>query len=189
MKPVYKEYFKKVSLIWLACLVLFVFAYMLILAPQNKTAKQIKKKLAEKESTYNSAFKSIQLETKLKLDKQIKNIQNDLDDFVVDSEYSANLPFDITRIANEKQIEMVSIKTQGDSSKIELPDCDYIYENSMDIDFAASFNQFATFLNALERHRPVIFVNECTIERSKNDNSGHLVDMNLSVFVRNPQDT
>ena len=168
---------------------LFVFAYMLILAPQNKTAKQVKKKLVEKEQKYNFALQSIQPKTKLKLNKQIKDLQDDLANFVVDLEYSANLPFYITRIANEKQIAMVSIKTQDDGGETKLPDCDYIYENRINIDFAANFNQFAIFLNALERYRPVIFVDECTIERSKQDNSGHLVDMNLSVFVREPQDT
>ena len=168
---------------------LFVFAYMLILAPQNKTAKQVKKKLVEKEQKYNFALQSIQPKTKLKLNKQIKDLQDDLANFVVDLEYSANLPFYITRIANEKQIAMVSIKNQSHGGKTKLSDCDYIHENYINIDFSANFNQFATFLNALERHRPVIFVDECSIERSDEGDSAHSVDMSLSVFVREPQDT
>jgi len=187
MKPVYKEYLGKVGLIWIAFSVLFVFAYMLVLAPQNRVAKQVKEQLAKKDQEYKFALKAIQPETKLKLNKQIKDLQNDLENFAVDLEYSANLPFDITRIANKKQIAMVSIKTLGDNNKTKLPDCDYIYENRINIDFAANFNQFATFLNALERYRPVIFVDECTIERSKEGNSEHSVDMSLSVFVRKPQ--
>jgi len=70
-----------------------------------------------------------------------------------------------------------------------MPDCDYIYENYIDISFNAGFSQFAALLNALERHWPVVFVDKFTITRSRQDNLERPVTMNLTVFVKKKQET
>jgi len=100
MKPIHKKYLTTVSLIWSALAVLFIIAYLLLLAPQRKTKKQIEQQLAEKEKIYNSAREMAQEETKIKLNEQIKSLQNTLKDFVIDFEYSTNLTFDISQIEN-----------------------------------------------------------------------------------------
>ena len=44
-------------------------------------------------------------------------------------------------------------------------------------------DKFAAFLNALERSRPVIFIDKFQIIRSRDSNSNHTVDMKLAVLV------
>jgi len=191
MKPIHKKYLTTVSLIWSALAVLFIIAYLLLLAPQRKTKKQIEQQLAEKEKIYNSAREMAQEETKIKLNEQVKSLQNTLKDFVIDFEDSANLTFDISQIANEKNVDSLSIKTRDkqkhrDTTKSTL---EYIQENHTDISFTASFNQFAALLNALERHRrPVIFVDNFSIMHSRKNITGNEAAMNISFFVKKRRD-
>ncbi len=191
MKPIHKKYLTTVSLIWSVFVVLFIIAYLFLLTPQRKTKKQIEQQLAEKEKIYNSAREMAQEETKIKLNEQVKSLQNTLKDFVIDFEDSANLTFDISQIANEKNVDSLSIKTRDkqkhrDTTKSTL---EYIQENHTDISFTASFNQFAALLNALERHRrPVIFVDNFSIMHSRKNITGNEAAMNISFFVKKRRD-
>ncbi len=184
---IYRKYFTTAALIWAGCFILFLFVYMIVLAPQKKTRKQIENQLAGKKQIYNSALKATQEETKIWLNEQIENLRNKLNGFVIDFEDSANLTFDISQIASEKKLDSFSIK--GKDAGENSTDFKYLSENHIDVGFTAAFNQFATFLNALERHWPVIFVDSFKITRSKRGDPGHKVNMSLAVFVRKRQDS
>jgi hypothetical protein len=189
MKPIYKKYVTKAALIWAGCFILFFFIYILILAPQGKNKKQIKKQLAEKEQIYHLAQKAAQEETKIQLNEQLKHLQEKFKDFVINFEDLANLTFDISQIAKEKRLASFSIKGVESRGGSLIFDGKYLTESHFAVSFTGNFNQFATFLNALERHRPVVFVDRLRIIHSKLENSDHKVDMDLAVFVRKQQDS
>ena len=190
MKSVYGKYFTKVALIWTGRFILFFFAYMLMLAPQKNSKEQLKKQLEEKKQMYNSALKATQKETKAQLDEQLEHLRNRLKNFAIDFEDSADLTFDISQIANGKEVTSFSIETKKDSGRETAKSDKYISESHIDISFStADFNQFAALLNTLERHRPVIFVDKFAITRSDKGSSEHQVKMNLAVFVRKIQDS
>ncbi len=191
MKPIHKKYLTTVSLIWSAFAVLFITAYLFLLAPQKKVKKQIEQQLMEKEKIYNSVREIAQTETRIKLNEQVKALQSTLKDFVIDFEDSTDLTFDISQIANEKNVGSLSIKTRDkqnhrDSTQSTL---EYIQENRKDISFTSSFNQFATLLNALERHRrPAIFVDNFSIMHSRKNITSNEAAMNISFFVKKRRD-
>jgi len=189
MNPTYKKYFTKVSLGWAGCFVVFFFVHTLVLSPQGTSKKQVEKQLAEKKQMYESAQKASQEESKLRLKEQVKKLRNDLKDFVIDFEDSANLTFDISQIASEKQIGSFSIKGKDTRVGSATLKSNYLSENQIRVSFTAGFNQFATFLNSLERHRPVVFVDKFAITRSQREGLDPKVDMDLSVFIRKRQDS
>ena len=189
MKSIYKKHLTTVALVWAGCFVLFLFAYMLVLGPQKKNKKEINKEVSKKKQMYNFALKATRAETKLKLNEQIERLQSSLREFVINSEDSANLVFDISQIASDKEVGSFSIGAKDNLRNSEIPNCKHIFENRIGISFTAGFNQFATLLNALERHRPVVFVDNFSITRSDKDDSGHQVNMDLAVFVRKRQDS
>ena len=115
-------------------------------------------------------------------------MRNRLNDFVTDFDDSANLTLDISQIASKKELGSFRIKTKEKRGGSAIPNRNYICEDNIDIGFTAGFNQFAAFLNTLERHRPVVFVDKFTITRSKENNSAHKVNMNLVVFVGKRQE-
>lgn len=183
----HKKYLTTAGLIWAACFVMFLLAYMLVLGPQKNYKKRIENKLAERKQVYESALRVAQKETKIRLNEQIERLQSRLKDFVIDFEDSGNLTFDISQIANEKKVASFSSKVKKSGRLSTIPDYKYIYENHFVVSFIGGFNQFATFLNALERHRPVIFVDKFTITRSGQDNSVYQVSLNVAALVKKQQ--
>ncbi len=186
----HRKYLTTAGLIWAACFVVFLLAYMLVLGPQKNYKNRIENDLAEKKQVYESARRAARKETKIRLNEQIERLQSRLKDFVIDFEDSANLTFDISQIANEKKVASFSSKVKKSQSHrlSTMPDYKYIYENHIVINFTGDFNQFATFLNALERHRPVIFVDKFAITRSGQDDSVYQVSLNVAALVKKQQD-
>lgn len=185
---IYRKYLTRTAIAWAACLVLFILVYILVLGPQNSSRKRLKSTLAEKKQLYEFAQRATQEQTKIRLNEQIEGLGDILKDFVVDFEDSANLTFDIGRIAKEEDVSSFSIKNNNKQGISEIPDCNSICENHIDISFIAGFNQFATFVNALERHQPVLFVNEFTISRSKKGESTYQVTLDVAAFVKKQQE-
>ena len=178
------------ALIWSGCFVLLFIMHMMLLSPQKSIKEELEKQLAEKEQLYNSAFRMSQEEMKAQLKNETKKLQDELGNFVIDFEDSANLTFDISRIANERKVGSFSIKTKDGRGGSTLSDCEQLNEDEIEIRFTTNnFNQFATFLNALERHQPVIFVDKFTMSRSNQSDEGHKVSMNLSAFVKKRRDS
>ena len=188
MKPVYKKYCKKIALFWAGSFMLLLLVYMLITAPQKKRRELLEQQLAQKQQLYNSVLLASQEKMRSRLNAEIERLQNSLTSFVIDPENAANITFDISQIASEKKVNSFSIKPKQKNRNLTMPNCNYITENYIDISFTGSFRQFATFLNALERHQPVIFVDDFTITRSNKNDSAHQINMSLAFFVKKQQE-
>jgi Tfp pilus assembly protein PilO len=184
----YKIYLTKAAIMWAACLVLFVFAYMFVLGPQKDSRRNLENEITEKKQQYEMAQIAAREQTKAQLNKEIEGMRSTLKDFVVDLKDSANLTFDIGQIANDEKVSSFSIKNKNKQGLSDIPDCNCISESHIDIGFIAGFNQFATFVNALERHQPVLFVNEFSIARSNKDNSAYQVTLDVAAFVKKQHD-
>jgi hypothetical protein len=160
---------------------------MIVMVPQREYEKQVGQQLAEKKQMYEAVLKINQQETQVQLNKQMEQWRDKLKDFVAAPEDLAGLTFDIGQIANDTKVDSFSVKSQGNRESQDMSDGQYICENQMNVNFKADFNKFAAFLNAMERHRPVIFVDRFRITHADQDDSVSQVSMDLSVFVKKQQ--
>ena len=181
---IYKKYLIRTAIAWAVCLVLFILAYIFILGPQKSNRRNLDSTLAEKKELYELAQRATKEETKTRLNEQIEALRETIKKFVVNPEASADLTFDIKRIADKENISSFSIKNDDKQGIAEIPDCNNICENHIDISCTAGFNQFATFVNALERYQPVLFVNEFTISRSNKGEPTYQISLDIAAFVR-----
>jgi len=184
MKDIFKKYFTAVALIWICCFVVLFIVYILALSPQRKSQVRIEQDLLETRLLYESIHQATTTQAKSKLISQIEQLRNNLGDFVIDYENLANLTFDISRMATEQKLASFSIKTRNDFSGAASSGDKHLRQDRIELQFAAGFNQFARFLSALERHRPVVFVDDFSITRSSRGHGRHQVSMNLGVFVK-----
>ena len=184
----YRKYLMRAAIVWAVCMMLLLVAYLILLRPQIRSTRNLQNKLTEKKQLYQSAQKATDEQTKIRLNEEIESLQDKLKAFVIDQEDSANLTFDIGQIANKEKVSSFSIKSKGKRRTSAIPDSNSINENHIDISFSAGFNQFATFVNALERHRPVLFVNEFSMARSNKDDSAYQVTLDVAAFVKKQQD-
>lgn len=188
MNPIYKKYTTMVALFWVACLLVLLVAYVLALKPQRQVRRDIEDKLAMQKEMLEGALEASNPQTKERFAREVQEYRAKLRDFVTDSDGAANMTFDISRIANEEKVSAFSIKMIGGAQLDSVAQCEYIGENRMEVSFEGNFNQFARFVNALERHRPVVFVDSFSIGRSNFGTGGNHITMSLSVFVEKKQD-
>jgi Tfp pilus assembly protein PilO len=185
----HKKYLTKAAIVWAACLVLFLLGYLVVLRPQNLKRKHLDGILTEKKQSFEAAQIAAQESTQTQLREQIRQLQERLHDFVIDFEDSANLTFDIGQIATEKNVASFSVKSKTSRAVPATAELKHLSEDHIDISFIAGFHQFATFVNSLERHRPVLFVNEFTITKSNKNSSVYEVTLDVAAFVKKQQDT
>ncbi|MHC4573771.1 MAG: GspMb/PilO family protein [Planctomycetota bacterium] len=189
MKVNYGKYFKTTALVWVCSAALFFLVYSFAFVPQKKLRGHIEKRLLETKQDYEFALKAAEEKTRIQLEEHIDHLRHSLNDFVIDSRDSASLTLDISRIASEKELASFTIGRRGERRDSEIPGCEQIYENRINVSFTAGFNQFACFLNALERNQPVVFIDEFSITRSRKGGSSHKVDMGLAFLVRKTRDS
>ena len=185
---IHKNYLMVAGAIWAASFAASLLAYLLVLVPQKDYIEHIENKLTEQKQVFESAQRAAREETRVQASEHIERLQSRLKDFVIDFEDSANLTFDISQIANDEKVSSFSIKTKDSRGLSTLPDCSYICENHIEISFTGGFKQFATFLNALERHRPVLFIDKFTITHSRLEDAGYRVGLDVTFLVGKPQE-
>ena len=185
----YKKYLMTSGIIWAACLVLFVLIYFLSLGPQNRAKKRLESELNQKKQKYEFAQNASKEETKIRLYEQIEDLSNKLDIFVIDYEESANLSFDISQIASDKKVSSLIVENDNKKTASAVSDSNNIFESYISVKFVGGFKQFAAFLNALERNKPVLFVKEFTISPANQNVSAYQVKLDVAAFVRKRQDT
>jgi len=173
--------------VWGCSIILALVINMIVIAPQNQCKEQVRKQLAEKKQTYNAIVKMSQEKTRIRLNKKMEQWRDGLKDYVASTEDLAGLTFDIGQIAKDIQIDSFSINHTNASRNQSDADNKYVSERQMNVNFRASFNQFAAFLNAMERHQPVIFVDKFSIIPTDRDDSASQVNMDLSIFIKKRQ--
>jgi Tfp pilus assembly protein PilO len=172
------------ALVWAGCLVLFVLAYFFIMAPQLKIKAELEHKADQKRQMYEAAIDAANEESGRKLADEVEKMKNKLGDYITEFEESANLTFAVRRIAGEKQLGSFAVKTTDRAMGSDKLESKNMEEKYIDIAFESDFRQFATFLNAIERYRPIIFVDRFKVSRAVQNEAGHKVEMDLTVFVR-----
>ncbi|MBN2018990.1 MAG: hypothetical protein JW749_02060 [Sedimentisphaerales bacterium] len=180
----YKKYLLTLGIVWAVSLALFVAVFILLISPQLEVSSKLAQELAEKKKLYESAVDADKEENKRKLIAEVAALKLQLGDFAVEFEESANLTFDVGRIAGEKRVNAFTVKTPDMSKAADLSDCKNLQENHIDISFESDFRQFATLLNALERHRPVFFVDRVKFSRGTIESGNHRVDMGLTFLAK-----
>ncbi len=179
----YKKYLKVSALIWIICLVAFVLSYFLLIGPQNDTKKNIETKLVQSKEEYQMAQIASRPETKVLINEEIGGLKNKLDDFVIDYKSAGDLTFDISKIANDCSLTSFSIQSKDIDMINETSDPNNVYEKNFKVSFIAGFEEFAVFLNILERHKPVLFVNEFMLSRQNNSNTDFQVTIDLAALI------
>ncbi|MHC4757738.1 MAG: GspMb/PilO family protein [Planctomycetota bacterium] len=190
MRATVKKYLKTTALSWVGCFVLLGCIYFLVLSPQISTRKEVQQQLDEKQGIFNSALEAARKDTKIKMEKEITELRDNLGRFVIESEELANLVFDISQMAKEKRVSSFSIESGDEKSSSMVPNCQYLCQGRIDLSFASDFNRFATMLNALERNRPFVFVDKFSIRHAGSVNETEpQINMDLTVFVEAEQES
>ncbi len=177
------------GIVWTVSLVLFALVYYVVIAPQLKVKNQAFRESTEKKQLFELALSAAQEDNKKKLAGELEELKTRLSDYVSEYEESANLTFSISRIAADKQVSDFTVKTSEQGNVQDALAAKSLQENRVETTFTSDFLQFASFLNTLERHHPVIFVDRFRVSHGDQGSMSNKADMTLSYFVRKKQDS
>ena len=189
MKPIYRKYFKIGIIFWAFCFIILLLSYLFVLAPQENLRHMTERKLADAKLLAQSAREAAEEENKNLLIEKLSNSSDRLKAFVIEQENAPNLTFEIGRISSEVKLNSFSSIFTGSEGTVKTDNYKHIIAKQISVNFNSSFNKFAVFLNALERSRPVVFIDTFSITRSGESGSGHKVDMKLAVLVGKDAET
>ncbi len=179
----YKKYFRIAALIWSFCLVIFAMVYFLVISPGYYKRNEIEREFTQNQKDYDFAQQAGQEESKNRIKNEIENLQNNLDNYVLDYKQAADLTFDITRIANECKISSFNIQNRDVQNDMASDDPNNIFEKHFKVSFTAGFLEFARFLNMLERHQPVLFIDDFLLSRQSRDNTAYEVTLEITALI------
>lgn len=173
--------------VWVPCLALAAACYALVLRPQGDERRWLVAQIAQAKERYAEAAAAARPENQAILTEQVNRLHDRAADFVVGFEDAPELAFEIGRLAHETRLESFGMRPIGTHASTVLPDGEHVGEKHLNVSFNAGFTRFAAFLNALERHRPVVFVETFTISRPQDSDAEPRVDMELAVLVEKPR--
>ena len=165
----YRKYILTMGIVWTASFIVFALVYYVVIAPQLKVKNQLLKESTEKKQQFESALSAAEEDNKKKLAGEVEELKTRLFDYVSEYEESANLTFAVSRIAGDKQVSAFTVKTSEIDRQQDQLTAKNLQENKMEISFASDFLQFANFINTLERHQPVVFVDRFRVQRDNQE--------------------
>jgi Tfp pilus assembly protein PilO len=185
----YKTYLTRAAIVWVVSLVLCLLAYMIVIRPQSNSMQRLDDTLAEQRQVYASAVRATQEQTRIQLAKQTERLQEQVESLVTDFKASSDLTFDISQIANRENLSSLSVAMRAGNDADQRgiganTQTKQVSEHHIDIKFTAGFHQFATFVNALERHKPILFVDKFKIARSSREDSTYQVTLDVTAFIK-----
>ena len=183
MKSIYRKYMKVGALIWAVCFIILLLGYLVVLGPQEKLRRMTEKKLVDTKLLAQSAKEAAQEENKNMLLEKLSSSSEQLNNFVIEQENMGNLTLDIGRISDDAELDSIRSSFTGGERTARTDNYKHIIARYISVNFNSSFNEFADFLNRLERSQPVFFIDTFSITRSLESDSGHKVDMKLAVLV------
>ena len=154
-----------------------------ILGPQRGAIRNLEDIIRAREAELVDAHPTNRQDDKDILRQAFLLPQQNLSRYVVSMAQASEFTVDINRLAKQAGLQEFSSTNRMQGSYGPINECRHICEGRIQIKFKSSFSQFAGFINSLERYTPVIFVDTFNIERSKDDDEGHKVDMVLTFFV------
>jgi len=173
--------------VWVPCLALATACYAMVLHPQGQERRGLVAQIAQAKEHYARAVAAAKPGNQVRLSGQVDRLHDRTADFLVAFQDVPELAFEIGRLAHETRLESFGMRPVGTQASLALSDSEQVMEKHLSLSFNADFTRFAAFLNALERHRPVVFVETFSVSRSQEPQAEPRVDMELAVLVEKPR--
>ncbi|MBN1819021.1 MAG: hypothetical protein JW828_16795 [Sedimentisphaerales bacterium] len=157
--------------------------YFGALRPQTQRLESLQQQLSETSQRWTEVRQAKTPQAMQRLQDRLEVIQDRLGEFMVSADSDTSVNFQIGRLANELELRnLTSERKEGFSQKV-LDGYKNLGEVWMELNFESDFPKFAEFVNQLERHRPVLFVEKFRIEQKPHKPAVKDVQLTLCFFI------
>ena len=179
-----KKFIIRIALIFGIGLLPSILGYFLVINPKRASLKIIQDQIKNENKRLNSTLAVADEIRQNQFQQEWRQLQDQISKFVVNIGQANDLSLQISRIANKTGLSMFASQARNERVFSEIPNCETIGESFIDVSFQSSFPQFATFLNVLERYKPVIYVDKFVVSQTDKGIFCNKVDMTLCMLVR-----
>ena len=168
--------------LWLVCFIPAGIFFFLVLLPHDKVLKQLKIQVLEKTQIYNSLKATRSQAQQNKIKAEIENFSQNFCDYIINGQELNNLDFILSQMGREKNFDSFTSRNLYEVKNNKFADFKYIDERRIKLSFVSDFKAFCAFVNELERHQPIIFVDLFNLTRDISGDSLPLAEMELAVL-------
>ncbi|MEN8126846.1 MAG: GspMb/PilO family protein [Planctomycetota bacterium] len=157
--------------------------YFMLYVPQKTELIQLQNQCAESQRGLNKAQLAAQEQTKEKMRLRREETDRLIAGFSTEHDRATELIFEVGQIANDLRLAEFSSKRRKQKDRATIGKSEMLSEAWLTVEFFATFDQFAQFLNRLERHCPIVFIEELSLRRAAAGSRGHEVSLQLSFLA------
>jgi hypothetical protein len=158
-----------------------------VIKPQIDCTRKLAAELNTTRTLYFQAQEAAKTETQTRMAQTVEKVQARVADFVIPLTAAPDLAFEISQLANEAGVESFAMRPRNRGGIDPPATVDRLLEKHIDLSFASPFQHFLALVNALERHRPSLFIETFTISHSQAQSSEPQVNMELAALIEKPQ--
>lgn len=177
------RYLLVLAVVWGPCLLAGAATYAVILRPQLDHRQELEALVASTKERYARALEAAKEKDQSQLAGQVESLHHRIGEFVVPLADTSNLTFRIGELAHGAKLTSFGMRPANRTGSEAGPDLERIAEKHLDMTFSGEFRHFAAFLNTLERHHPVLFVETFAISRPMDKDSQPQASMEVAVLV------
>lgn len=157
----------------------------LVLLPQRRHIDELENTVLTKQEAFEGLRLASSENWREATESQLTAMRGTLDDFVADFSDSSHFSFVVSEIARQEQVGSLSSRPLLlGRSVASTEDKGLLEEQRLRLTFGCGFEQFVRTLNALERHKPIVFVDQFIVEADKNEEGKLKVEMEVAVIVK-----
>jgi len=175
--------FIEVGLCWLISIAATGIVYALFLMPLNRSVKKIENLVNEKMEKLNHASHLVSQQSLLTSEERLARSREQFGRFVKVSDQVSDFALNVSQIAEGLLIKNLSTEGRAEGIFHEIPNCSSIGMNRIDVSWQGTYPQFVRMVNALERHQPVILIDQFTLSGGETNVKSSRVKMALAMLV------
>ncbi|MHC4524296.1 MAG: hypothetical protein ACYTEU_01055 [Planctomycetota bacterium] len=169
--------------VWAVSVIVLGAGYFLFYLPQKTELAQLQNQCSESQMELERAQLAGQDQTKEKMQRRCQEADRLISDFSTEHDKTTELVFEVGQIANDLRLAEFSSKNEKKRDQSTIEKSKTLDEGWLNVKFFATFDQFAQFMNQLERHCPVVFIEEVSFRRGTSSGKGHEVSLQLSFLA------
>jgi hypothetical protein len=186
MKPFHKKFLIIWALAWGTSVLLLVIIHIFMVTPQKDELKILQSELLERKAEYSTSEIADSAGTRTQLSRETEQLSEQLSEYVVERDNLSKVIFSVKKFASEIGLRKYQSSLIAGLFYEPIDNCYRIGNMNVRLSFNSTFNEFAWFVNTIERHKPIIFIESFSVEQPSGSENELQMGMVFSTFVRMP---
>ncbi len=171
---------------WVLCLAALVIFHVAYVMPHERTLAEYRRETRAKSDRFDLLTRAKSPAEQEQLKARAAALERQYSDFVFGADEAARLDFAIRAIADRNGLQDFSARRASITTSVGGVKLKQLAQSELIISFNGDFRSMLRFANDLERHEPVVFINQFTIRGAANKTDTLTCDMECSVLYQNP---